>query len=100
MDIKTKKQKFYQGHQEDLVAFALSKDRKLCATGQMAQINEKNPRAKIIDIHVWDADTKEKKAKLSGFHKRAVVIVEFSPSGKRLLTVGQDDKNSLAAYDW
>ena len=75
MDTKTKKQKFYQGHQEDLIAFAMTKDRKLCATGQMAQINVKNPRSKIIDIHVWDAETKERKAKLSGFHKRAVVIV-------------------------
>lgn len=27
-------------------------------------------------------------------------MLEFSPSGKKLLTVGQDDKNSLAVYDW
>ena len=55
---------------------------------------------KIVDVHVWDAETKELKAKLTRFHKRAVVLVLFSPSGKRLLTVGQDDKNSLAVYDW
>jgi hypothetical protein len=27
-------------------------------------------------------------------------LVKFSPSGSKLLTVGQDDKNSLAVYDW
>lgn len=54
MDIKTKTQKFYQGHSEDLVSFAMTNDRKYCATGQMAQLNSKQPKAKIIDIHVWD----------------------------------------------
>lgn len=58
MNLKSKKQTFYNGHQEDLIAFSLSKDKKLCATGQMAQLNPKKPRSKIIDIHVWDAETK------------------------------------------
>ncbi len=53
----------------------MTKDRKLCATGQMAEKNAKSPLEKIIDIHVWDADTKQRKAKLSGFHKRGVVIL-------------------------
>lgn len=66
----------------------------------MAQLNSKQPKSKIVDVHVWDAETKERKAKLAGFHQRAVVVVEFSPSGKKLLTIGQDDKNSLAIYDW
>ena len=100
MNIKTKAQKFYQGQSEDLVCFAITQDKKYCATGQMAQLNHKNPRSKIVDVHVWDSQTKELKAKLAGFHKRAIVIVEFSPSGKKILTVGQDDKNSLAVYDW
>ena len=55
MDINSKKQKFYQGQSEDLICFAMTKDRKICATGQMAQLNHKNPRAKIVDVHVWDA---------------------------------------------
>ena len=38
-DLKSQKQTFYQGHQEDLISFAISKDKKYCATGQMAQIN-------------------------------------------------------------
>ena len=66
----------------------------------MAELNKAKPLDKIVDVHVWDAETKQLKAKLPRFHKRAVVLCEFSPSGKRLLTVGQDDKNSLAVYDW
>lgn len=58
MDINSKKQKFYQGQEEDLISFAMTKDRKYCATGQMAQINAKNPRKKIVDVHVWDSETK------------------------------------------
>jgi hypothetical protein len=36
MNIKTKEQTFYQGQSDDLVSFAITKDRKYCATGQMA----------------------------------------------------------------
>lgn len=78
----------------------MSPDRKICATGQMAQLNKNSPKNKIVEVHVWDAETKEKKAVLSKFHQRGIYIVQFSPSGKYILTIGQDDKNSLAVYDW
>ena len=54
----------------------------------MAQNDPSNPKKKIVDVHVWDAKTKKIKAKLSGFHQRAIVLVLFSPSGSRILTVG------------
>jgi hypothetical protein len=38
--------------------------------------------------------------KLDGFHTIAVVLLEFSPSGKLLFSVGNDAKNSYAVYDW
>lgn len=68
----------------------------------MAQLNKdsKQARQKIVDVYIWDTETRQRKAKLGGFHQRAIVVVEFSPSGKKLLTVGQDDKNSLAVYNW
>lgn len=100
MNLKTQQQTFYQGQSDDLISFSITKDKKYCATGQMAELNHAKPTDKIVDVHVWDAETKQLKAKLTRFHKRAVVLVQFSPSGKRLLTVGQDDKNSLAVYDW
>jgi len=75
MDLKSQEQSFYQGQSDDLISFAITKDRKYCATGQMAELNKSNPLDKIVDVHVWDAHTKQMKIKLARFHKRAVVIV-------------------------
>jgi hypothetical protein len=54
MNLQTKEQTFYKGQSEDLISFAISKDRKYCATGQMAQLNKKLPKSKILEVHVWD----------------------------------------------
>lgn len=53
----------------------MTKDRRYCATGQMAELNKSKPTDKIVDVHIWDAETKEKKVVLAKFHKRAVVLV-------------------------
>lgn len=55
MNLKTRDQTFYQGQSDDLISFAISKDRKYCATGQMAELNRSKPSDKIVDVHVWDA---------------------------------------------
>lgn len=39
-------------------------------------------------------------ARFTGFHLRAIILLSFSPSGKKLLTVGQDDNHSIAVYNW
>lgn len=57
------------------MSFAITKDRKYCATGQMAQLNKDSPKNKIMDIHIWDSETKQNKAILKGFHLRAVVVL-------------------------
>ena len=47
-------------------------------------------KAKIIEIWVWDIETKGKEilSCLKGFHLRAIACVSFSPSGKYLLSAG------------
>lgn len=70
------------------------------ATGQMAEKNLKNPRKKILSIYVWDIETKKSLVQLDGFHTIAVVLLDFSPSGKLLFSCGHDEKNSFAVYDW
>jgi len=57
-------------------------------------------KAKLIEIYVWDIKTKEVISCLKGFHLRAVCQVAFSPDGKYLLSIGRDNDNSLAIYDW
>ena len=39
-------------------------------------------------------------ARFTGFHVAAVIQLSFSPSGKKLLTAGQDDNHSIAVYNW
>lgn len=57
-------------------------------------------KAKFIDIFIWDIKTKEIINKINGFHLRAVWHLKFTPDGKYLLSIGEDDDNSLAIYDW
>ncbi|EGR30797.1 hypothetical protein IMG5_123400 [Ichthyophthirius multifiliis] len=87
---------FFIKHIEDIVSFDLHPQRTIAATGQMAA----KGKAKCIDIFVWDVETNEIKANFNDFHRRAVVLLKFSPNGQLLLSVGQDDDNSLAIYDW
>jgi WD40 repeat protein/Ca2+-binding EF-hand superfamily protein len=96
LDKNTNTQSYFQGHHEDMVALAIHPNGKIVATGQMAEAG----KAKLIDIFVWDVDTKQVLANLVGFHLRAIRLLAFSPDGKHLLSGGQDDDNSVAIYDW
>jgi hypothetical protein len=62
-------------HKEDIVSFAVDRERKLMATGQMAEKNLKNPRNKILSIYVWDIESKNSLVHLDGFHTIAVVLL-------------------------
>ena len=70
------------------------------ATGQMAQKNMNNPRSKIVSICVWDIEKNKLLKKLDGLLTMAVVLLQFSPSGKYLFAAGNDDTNKYAVYDW
>ena len=94
--ISQNKQTFFNKHEEDIISFDLHPSRKIAASGQMAA----KGKSKMIDIFVWDIESKEVLANLKGFHIRAIKLVRFSPSGKYLLTFGLDDDHSLAVYDW
>jgi WD40 repeat protein len=45
--------------------------------------------SKLIDIFIWDADTKAVLGHINDFHQRSIVWLEFSPDdGVYLLTAG------------
>lgn len=55
---------------------------------------------KTIDMHVWDIDKMESMCLLNDFHRRGITNIKFSVDGTLLLSIGQDDDNSLAIYEW
>ncbi len=65
---------------------------KVCATG-----DKTGPRPAII---LWDVGTTQVLSKLSGFHHRAVTALDFSPTGRQLVSIGSDRWHSVAVYDW
>lgn len=93
---KENEQRFFNQHRDDVVSMDIHPERNIVATGQMAE----KGRAKLIDIYVWDSDDCTILQKLTGFHRRAVNVLKFSPDGKHLLSVGEDDMHSVAIYEW
>ena len=57
-------------------------------------------KAKMIDIFVWQISTGQVLAHLNNFHRGAIKKLQFSPAGDKLLSIGEDEKNSVAIYDW
>jgi hypothetical protein len=49
---------------------------------------------------VWNISDRQARSKLQGFHSRGVVLLEFNNEGNLLASVGQDDENSIAIYEW
>ena len=96
MDINTKEQNFFQMHEEDIICLAVHPNGKYAASGQMAQ----KGKAKRIDMFVWDIESRQMLSRMNNFHLRAVCLVAFSPDGSKLISIGRDDDNSLAIYDW
>lgn len=75
---------------------AMHPDKEIVATGTKSAF-QKN---KLVDIYVWSISTQEVLARLSGFHRGAVGCLRFSPDGSKLLSIGQNDQQAVAIYDW
>ena len=96
LDPDTNTQQFFNEHGDDIVSMDIHPDGDIIATGQMAQ----RGKAKLVDIRVWSTKDFSCFAQLKGFHQRAIRQIKFSPSGKKLLSTGEDDDHSVAVYDW
>ncbi|XP_078490103.1 echinoderm microtubule-associated protein-like 6 [Ciona intestinalis] len=87
-------QSFYIEHTDDIISLNVNQHPKfpnIIATGQIGS----NPT-----IHVWDATSKQTLSILKGFHVGGVCSVNFSASGKLLLSVGLDEQHSVAVWRW
>ncbi|TNV87854.1 hypothetical protein FGO68_gene13813 [Halteria grandinella] len=95
MDLQADTQRFFNLHEEDVVCLDIHPTKQFAATANMA---EKGQR--YTDIYVWDVRTLEACARLNTYHEKSVRQVAFSPNGSKLLTIGTDNQNPAAIYDW
>ena len=80
-----------EAHSDKIISLAIHPDGNICATGQVGD-------APIIVV--WDVNTQQTKSTLSGFHQGGVSLLQFNSDGKLLLSIGLDDQNSIAIYNW
>uniref|UniRef100_A0A8C0VBT1 Echinoderm microtubule-associated protein-like 5 n=1 Tax=Cyanistes caeruleus TaxID=156563 RepID=A0A8C0VBT1_CYACU len=84
-------QRFYLGHDDDILCLAIHPLKDYVATGQVGRDSS---------IHIWDTETIKPLSVLKGYHQYGVCAVDFSADGKRLASVGIDDNHTIVLWDW
>uniref|UniRef100_A0AAX7TW25 EMAP like 6 n=1 Tax=Astatotilapia calliptera TaxID=8154 RepID=A0AAX7TW25_ASTCA len=84
-------QRFYLGHNDDIISLALHPERSLVATGQVG----KDPY-----VCVWDTFTAQTVSLLRDGHTHGIACLAFSADGQRLASVGLDAKNTVCIWEW
>ncbi|KAK9412191.1 echinoderm microtubule-associated protein-like 6 [Crotalus adamanteus] len=84
-------QKFFLGHNDDIISLALHPDKTLVATGQVG----KDPY-----ICIWDSYNIQAVSVLKDAHTHGVACLAFDSDGQRLSSVGLDAKNTVCIWDW
>ncbi|KAK7903892.1 hypothetical protein WMY93_016499 [Mugilogobius chulae] len=84
-------QRFYMGHNDDILCLAIHPLKDFVATGQVGRDSS---------IHIWDTETLKALSVLKGFHQIGVCALDFSADGKRLASVGLDDNHTIVLWDW
>ncbi|XP_033734062.1 echinoderm microtubule-associated protein-like 6 [Pecten maximus] len=93
-NLSSGQQSFYLEHTDDIICLAVNQHPKfkgLIASGQIGI---------VPSVHVWDASTKETKSILKGGHTKGVCAVDFSCSGKYVLSVGLEDDHNVIVWRW
>ncbi|PWA20112.1 hypothetical protein CCH79_00017699, partial [Gambusia affinis] len=87
-------QSFYLEHSDDILCLTVNqhpKYKNIIASGQMGT----NP-----SIHVWDAMSKQTLSILRSSHAKGVGYVNFSATGKLLLSVGVEPEHTITVWRW
>ncbi|XP_034043528.1 echinoderm microtubule-associated protein-like 6 [Thalassophryne amazonica] len=84
-------QRFYLGHDDDILSLTLHPLKDYVATGQVGR----DPA-----IHVWDIQTLTCLSLLKGHHNQGVCALEYTVDGKSLVSVGIDECHSIVVWDW
>ncbi|KTG42430.1 hypothetical protein cypCar_00032632, partial [Cyprinus carpio] len=84
-------QRFYLGHNDDILCLAIHPIKDYVATGQVGRDSS---------IHVWETEFLKPLSVLKGFHQFGVCALDFSADGKRLASVGLDDNHTIVLWEW
>lgn len=93
-DLNSGNQSFYVEHNDDIISIAVNEHPKFKSVVATGQIGEKP------FIKVWNAGSKKTLSVMQGFHTTGICALDFSCSGKQLLSVGLDAAHSLAVWNW
>jgi WD40 repeat protein len=86
-DPAKKSQKYFQGHNDDILCLTLSRCKRYVATGQTASKTSKGKGS----ICIWDAVDCRKLTEMLSCHARGVISLSFNPQGDKLLSIGLDN---------
>ncbi len=86
---KTNTQIYYRGHSAEISCIAVSEDGLIVASAE---------RCNRPAIRIWDSSTCGDIATLPYLHRKGVVSMQFSPSRKLLVSLGQDEDHSIAVW--
>uniref|UniRef100_A0A8C7YJ93 EMAP like 5 n=1 Tax=Oryzias sinensis TaxID=183150 RepID=A0A8C7YJ93_9TELE len=84
-------QRFYMGHDDDILCLAIHPLKDFVATGQVGRDSS---------VHVWDTETLKPISVLKGSHQLGVCALDFSADGRRLVSIGLDDNHTIVLWDW
>ncbi|XP_046848411.1 echinoderm microtubule-associated protein-like 6 [Xenia sp. Carnegie-2017] len=94
LNLKDGTQSFYVEHTDDIISLAVNRHPKFKSVVASGQIGNEPT------VHVWDSTSKETLSILQTSHTVGVCSLNFSSSGKLLLTVGVDDNHTLTVWKW
>ncbi|XP_013768907.1 echinoderm microtubule-associated protein-like 6 [Pundamilia nyererei] len=99
--LSTGTQSFYLEHTDDILCLTVNqhpKFKNIIATGQIGDGGELP--GTTPSIHVWDAMGKQTLSILRCPHSKGVGYVNFSATGKLLLSVGVDPEHTITVWRW
>lgn len=91
MNTSTRKQNFFDLHDDDIMCLTMHPSRQYVATGQVG-----NQPA----IHVWRASDGARVASIRGAHNASIMLLAFSADGKYLASCGADPEHTVAVHEW
>ncbi|CDQ96815.1 unnamed protein product [Oncorhynchus mykiss] len=99
--LTTGTQSFYLEHTDDILCLTVNqhpKYKNVIATGQIGEVTDLP--GTTPSIHVWDAMSKQTLSILRCSHTKGVGYVNFSATGKLLLSVGVEPEHTITVWRW